>query len=333
MDKIRNAAIILLGIGEKAASEVMKSMSATEVRSIIDAINTVDHVTEEDVVRALNDFFIESNNSSGLDLTAKQQIKNSLMNAIGNNGIGSLIYGDADNKDRWLDLIVEQPMSNIIDLISDEHPQIITAIVIIIFNNISTDCGSKLIKEMPKDMQSQVFKRMTGIGQLSKFAIDTIAKHFQRELEISGKNTIISLNGLDTVANIISYLDSETEKQVMADLTNENKELSEKIQDKMFPFQRLAEMDKKSLQILLSEVKNEELVIALKGVDEHVKEIFMQNMSSKSAEILRDDMEAKGPVKVSQVLDAQKSIIRTAKKLAQEEKIILSSKNNPDIVY
>lgn len=333
MDKIKNAAIILLGVGEKAATEVLKTMSPREVRAIIEAINSMDNITEEDVIRAINDFFIESNNSAGIDFTTKEQIKNSLLSAIGSKGGGAMIHGVNSDKDRWLELVKEQPMETIVDLIQDEHPQVITAIVIIIFNNISSECGTKLIKAMPKEMQNQVFRRMTSIGHISKFGIEAVGHFFQTELESSEKNNIITVDGLETVANIISYLDSETEKQIMTELTNDNKELGEKIQDKIFPFQRLADLDKKSIQVLLSEVKNEDLVIALKGVDEHIKEIFLQNMSQKSAEILRDDMESKGPVKIAAVLDAQKKIIRAAKKLDQEEKIILSNKNNPDVVF
>lgn len=333
MNKIRNAAIIILGIGEKAAAEILKSMDPKEVRAIIEAINSVDTISEEDVLTSLKEFFTESNHDSGIDLSAKERIKSSLMHAMGSKGFGSFLESHTVDKDMWLDLLKDQPPESIVDLIQDEHPQIITAIVIMIFNNISSENGTKLIKAMPKDMQSQVFLRMTNIGYVSRFAIDTLAYYFKTELESSGRNNMITVDGLETVANIISYLDNATETQIMSELTSDNKELGEKIQDKMFPFHRLADLDKKSLQILLNEVKNEDLVIALKGVDEHVKEIFLSNMSVKSAEILRDDMEAKGPVKIAHVLDAQKGIIRTAKKLDQEEKIILSTKNDPDVVY
>ena len=330
MDKMRNAAIILLSVGEKNAAEILKTMNPTEVRAVIEAINTVDNVSEEDVIRALNDFFTESNNGSGIDASSKELIKNSLLNAMGNS---SLIQGLGGDKDEWLELVRTQPVASIVELIQDEHPQVITAIVIVVFNNISSEAGTKLIKSLPKKLQTQVFKRMTSMGSMSRFAIDALSIFFSEELRNSEKNNIISVDGLETVANIISYLDSETEREIMSELTVDNKDLGEKIQDKVFPFQRLADLDKKSLQILLSEAKNEDLVVALKGVDEHVKDIFMHHMSAKSAEILRDDMESKGPVKLAHVLDAQKNIIRLAKKLDEEEKIVLTTKNNPDIVF
>lgn len=333
MSKIKNAAIILLGIGEKAAAEVLKTMDPKDVRAIIEAINSIDNVNEEEVLTALNDFFTESNHSAGIDLRAKDKIKSSLMNVIGASGFSSFTQSDGVDKDLWLDLLRAQPAESIVDLIQDEHPQVITAIVIIIFNNISSENGTKLIKALPKELQNQVFIRMTRIGYISKFAIETLATYFKSELESSHRNNMVTVDGLETVANIVSYLDNETETRIIGELTNNNKDLVEKIQDKMFPFPRLAELDKKSLQILLNEIKNDDLVLALKGVDEHVKEVFLSNMSAKSAEILKDDMETKGPVKIAHVIDAQKNIIRIAKKLDQEEKIILTTKNNPDIVY
>lgn len=333
MDKIRNAAIVLLGLGDKYTTEVLKNMSPKEVRLILEAINNIENITDADVNQALTDFFHESSNSYGVNTAAKEQIKTSILAAVGNKGIGAIIQGIDSEKDKWLELIRLQPTSTIVDLIQDEHPQIITALTIIIFNYISSDYGTKLIKSFPKSLQNQIFKRMTNMSSMSRAAIDSLSIVFEKELQDTAKNSTISLDGLETVANIISYLDSETEHEIMNELTSDNKALGEKIQDKIFPFSRLAELDKKSMQILLKEVKNEDLVVALKGVEEHIKNVFMQNMSTKSAEILRDEMEAKGPVKLAHVLDAQKRIIRIAKKLDEEEKIILSSKNNPGVVF
>jgi flagellar motor switch protein FliG len=218
MDKIRNAAIILLGVGEKSAADIMKTMNPREVRAIIEAINNLDNITEEDVISVMNEFFTESNNSSGLDFNVKEQIKNSLMVALGGKGGAPFMHGVNSDKDHWLDLVKEQPMDSIVDMIQDEHPQVITAIVIVVFNNISSDNGTRLIKAMPKQMQNEVFKRIICIDYVSQFALDTLGKFFQIELETE-KNNIIVVDGLDTVANIISYLDSDTEKQIMTELT------------------------------------------------------------------------------------------------------------------
>lgn len=331
MDRFRKAAIILLGIGEKNASEILKSMNPKEVRLILEAINNIDNVTETDVNQALSDFLNETNNTLGIDIASKDQVRNSILMAVGNKA-GSVFSMIDLEKDKWLELLTEQPVASIVELIQEEHPQIITALVIIIFNYISSDHGTQLIKLLPKDVQKQVFKRMTFLGSMSKVAFDALGIFFYKELVESEQNNVITVDGLETVANIMSFLDSQTENEVLSEIVKDNKALGEKLQDKIFPFNRLAELDKKSLQLLLNEVKNDDLVIALKGVDDNVKNIFMQNMSVKAAEILKDEIESKGPVKLAAVQDAQKRIIRLAKRLDEEEKIILSTKNNPDIV-
>lgn len=331
MDKIRSAAIILLGLGEKYTGDILKTMTPKEVKLILEAINQLDDVTEQEVASALKEFFQQTTGHLGIDTLSKEHVKHSILASVGSSG--GLLQGIDVEKDTWLELVKLQPPEDIVDLMQDEHPQVITALVMIVFNYISSDYGSRLVKAFPKVLQSQIFKRMTGMSTISRFAIDVFAIVFERELQDGEKNSAITLDGLDTVANIISYLDSDTEREIMKEITSENKELGEKIQDKMFPFSRLAEIDNKSMQVLLKEVKNEDLVIALKGVEENVRNIFFQNMSSKSAEILKDEMQTKGPVKLALVLDAQKRIIRIAKKLDEEEKIVLSSKNNSGVVF
>lgn len=332
MDRIRNAAIILLGLGEKNAADILKNMNAKEVRAILNAINTIDSVTDDDVIQALNEFFKESDGAAGIDVVSKEQIKNSILMTVSTNGLDNIIHGIDNEKDKWIGIINDQPPNILVDLIQEEHPQVITAIVIIIFNYISSDYGTKVIRLLTKNLQNQIFKRMSCMGTMSRVGIESLGNFFETEFNMSSSNSVITLDGIETAANIISYLDTATEQQIMTEITNEDKVIGEKIQDRIFPFHRLAELDKKSLQVLLKEVKNEDLLLALKGVDDRVKDIFMQNMSQKAAEILKDEMDSKGPVKISAVHDAQKRIIRLAKKLDEEEKIVLSSKNSPDVL-
>ena len=328
MDKIRNAAIILLGMGDKAAAEILKNLNPREVQSIIEAINDIENVSEKEVVKALNEFFREANNNLGIDVVSKEYIKNSLVSSVGIKGID----GIDSEKIKWIEILKYQPMRNIIEIIQDEHPQIITSLIVILSNQTS-EKASDLIKCMPKDMQNQIIKRMTYISPISTYGIDVLSVFFDKQFEDPDKFSAISVDGVEAVANIISYLDSDTEHEIMNYLSTDNQQLSDLIQDKLLPFDRLAELDGKSLQTLLREIDNDDLAIALKGVDDYVKNAFMKQMSSKSAEILKDDMEVKGPVKMSKVIEAQKKIILEAKKLAKEEKIVLASKNDNDIVF
>jgi flagellar motor switch protein FliG len=329
MDKFKNAAIILLGLGEKCAATILKGMTPPEVQSVIEAINKIDDVTEIDVVKALNEFFKDSNGADGIDLIAKENIKNSIISAVENGRIGGLNENN-NERSKWIEYFKWQPLETIMAIIQEEHPQIIAVIATVILNN---EKASKMLKSLPKPLQTEVIHRMTHLGPISNFAMEALSIFFESQLITSEKYNDISVDGVECVANIISFMDSETEKEIMDELSSKNKTLTEKIQEKILPFERLADLDSKSLQILLKEVSNEDLALALKGADEAVKNAFFKNMSQKSAEILKDDMEAKGPVKIMNVVEAQKRIIVAAKKLHEEEKIILSIKSSSDVVY
>lgn len=325
MDKIRNAAIIILGMGDKCAAEILKNMHPKDVQKIMEVINTIDDVSEEEVIKALNEFFKESNSNIGFDLASKEHIKNTLASVLGLQGFDSLDGHTA----KWLELLKEEPAGNIAELIHEEHPQVITALILII-SHMNNDKASEIIKKLDKSLQNKIILKMTNIGPISAFALEAFSRFFEKELGNSDRYTTISVDGIDAAANIISNLDSQTERDIIQEISTTDKPLAEKIQDKILPFERLSHLDNKSLQILLNEVTSDDLVLSLKGVDEYVKNIFMKNMSVKAAEILQDELESKGPVKLKNVIEAQKRIISIAKKLNQEERIFITTKNDPD---
>ena len=204
MDKIKNAAIIILGMGEKCASEILKNMSPKEVKRIMEAVNSIESVSEKDVILALNSFFKASNNDAGIDFSSKESIRNSLSYVLGMKGVDG---ADGDVA-KWIELLKTQPIHNIVDLIQDEHTQIITA-VIVILTKISSDKASKITKQLPKELQNVIIKKMTTIGPISTYAIDTLSTFFEKRLETSDERyNVISVDGIEAAANIISYLDT-----------------------------------------------------------------------------------------------------------------------------
>lgn len=329
-NKLREAAIVMLGMGEKCATEILKNMTPKEVQRIIEEINKLDNISEKDVIKAINEFFKESSDSSGMDLVAREVLKHSLSTAVEQGKIGSVTDGVDDEQAKWIDLFKIQPVETILTMLQDEHPQIIAVVIVLLLDNFK---GSALVKGLKEDLRNQVIKRIATLGPISTFAMDGLSQLFKSQLNVSEKYNSISVDGLEAVANIMSYLDNDTSRHLIDELGQDNKLLTDKIQEKIMPFEGLAELDQKSLQTLLKEVKNDDLVLALKGVDQHIKDSFLKNMSAKAAEILKDDIENKGPVKVVSVLEAQKRIMVLAKKLADEEKIILTSKSSTDIIY
>lgn len=330
MDKVKQAAIIMLGMGERYAADILKSMDPKKVEEIMEAVNQLGNVTEVDVIKALNDFFKDANNSGGIDIVTREAFKNSIATVVESKKME--IEGGAEyiEKARWIDLFKVQSSDSVYSIVQDEHPQVLAAISALV---LSTEKASRLIKCLPRELQSSVVARMASLGPVSTFGMDSFASLFEHELRDKEKFADISVNGVEAVANIISYLDIESEKQIFEGISSINSELSELIQEEIMPFERLAQLDKRSLQTLLSEVGNEDLVLALKGAETYVKNVFLKNMASKSAEILKDELESKGPVKIANVIEAQKRIVNVAKKLASEDKIIISTKVDSGVVY
>ena len=329
MDKLRNAAIILLGMGDKYAADILKHLNQHEIATIIEQINEIGAVSEYEVIVALNEFFKEVTGGSGIDLVTKAYLKNSLNSAVEHGKMGSLTEGLDSERARWIDQFKQQSVENIVSIIQDEHPQIIAVIATII---LTSEKASKVIKHLPKDVQKNVIIRMTHIGSIAKYSMEAISEFFEMQLINAERYNAITVDGVEAVVKIISHLDGDAERDLLANIADTDKNLYDQIEDKIFPFERLAQLDKKSLQVLLKEAQSEDLVLALKGADDLVKNSFLKNMSQKAAEILKDDMESKGPVKLAAVVEAQKRLVLLAKKLAEEEKIIIPSKNTSDIV-
>lgn len=331
MSSRKNAAIILLGMGENYAAEILKILSHKEVEAIIEVMNNIDDVSEHEVIKALNDFFKETQITSGLNASSENYLRNTLVSAMGSEKADLMIDLDKKSKSttlKGLELLQWQPIHQIVSALQDEHPQIITATLMCIESELS----AQILKSLPKPLSQDVIKRMTHSNPVSQYAMMTLSNYFEEQFTRTEKFKLLTSNGIDLAANIIAQLDVESENEILSSLKKENQEITEKIQDKLFPFDKLAHLDNRSLQTLIAELSNDDLVLALKGADDEVKAIFFKNMAAKAAELLQEDIETKGPVKLSDVLGAQKRIVAVAKKMSKEEKIFLTtSKDNTTI--
>lgn len=327
MDKIKNAAIILLGMGEEYAEQILKNMSKAEVHKIMEVISTLDNVEEEDVIIAIDEFLNKSDHT-GIDIVSKEKIKNTLVSSLGIQGLENIDI----SKSRWIELIKNEPLTSIGELLKDEHPQILTAIIVIL-TQLGSTRATDIMRLQTPEMQTNIIRRISAITPISAYALEALSDFFDNELARSDRYGVVTVDGVDAAANLISNLDSEAERNIINDLSSSDKELADMIQDKLMPFEKLAYLDSKSLQLLLKEINSDDMVMALKGANDHIRNTFMKNMSSKAAEILKDDLDSKGPVKLANVIEAQKKIVQLAKKLSKEEKIILSGKSDSSVVF
>lgn len=321
MSSRKNAAIILLGMGENNAAEILKTLGHKEVESIIEVMNGIDEVREDEVIKALNEFFKETQKISGLHSSASgDYIRNSLVNAIGADKAESMINLEEASKSAdltGLELLKWQSTQQIVDALQDEHPQVIMTALMYVDSEKAAD----ILKQFPKELRTDVIMRMTHCKQISHFALKSLSDYLQEEFTQSEKYKKMASDGVKLAANILSKLDVDTENELLSSMNEEDQELTEKIQEQLFPFESLVDLDGKSLQVLMSEASNEDLVLALKGVDDSTKSAFFKSMSSKNADLVQDDIDSLGPVKLNDVLQAQKRIITLAKQLNDEEKI------------
>lgn len=322
MDRLKNAAIVLLGMGEQYAAEILKNMSHKEVEAIIDIMNNIGDISEQEVFDALNEFFDETQHTTGINVASSEYIRNTLVSAVGEDKAEYIIDETCRPEDlNGIELLKWQPVYVIVDALQDEHPQIIT----VALSSMESEKAAEVLNWFPKDLSKQVVRRMTVLSPVANYAMTTLSEYLEEQFTQTEKFKLITSDGINMAANIIVHLDGETEQEIMSFLTEEDKVLYDKLQDKIFPFEKLTKIDGRGLQTLLAEVENQDLVLALKGAPDTVSRAFYKNMSSKTVDLLKDDMDSLGPVKLEDVEAAQKRIIVLAKKLAQEQKLILPS--------
>jgi flagellar motor switch protein FliG len=220
---------------------------------------------------------------------------------------------------KGFELLKWQPIYAIIDALQYEHPQMITVALLCL----DSDKSAQILQLLPQELSNNVIKRVTNLSPVSSFAMNTLSDYLEEQFTQHEKFKLITSDGVNIAANIISNMDIQSETEVMSYLTQENKATYERIQDKLFPFERLAKFDSRSMQTLMAEIGNDELVIALNGADDSIKDIFFKNMSAKSVDLLKDDLDSAGPAKPQDAIEAQKRIVALAKRLITEEKIYL----------
>lgn len=329
MSTLKNAAIILLGMGESCAAEVLKRLDYKDVEAIIDIMNNMDEVSEEDVIKAVNAFFKETKMLSGLNLSSDNYIRNTLVSAIGNEKAGSLMEESSLMSElKGIELLRWQPLHLIYELLKEEHPQIITVALACL----DSDKAAEIISMLPTELHKDVINRMTQLKPLSQGAMETLSDHLEEQFTQAARFKVLVSDSMKGAADIVSRLDAKTENEIISYLAEKNQDLSQRLQEKLFPFEKLIDFDKRSLQILLNEVDQDILVLALKGTDDTVKNVIFSAMSSKTVDLIEDDMDAMGPVKIEDIIQSQKAVVEKAKLMAMEDKISLPSLNQKNTI-
>jgi len=329
LNATERGALLLLAVGQDRAASVLKNMGPKEVQIVGSAMATMGQITSEMVDIVLEDFIMEIKDETGLGLDSDSYIRNMLTNALGADKAGNIIdriLMGANSKGieqlKWMDV------RSIADLIRLEHPQIIAMILSLL----ESDLAAEVLALLAENQRADIIMRIATMESVQPAAIKELDDMMEKQLTGSDSVKASNIGGVDSAANILNYLEGSLSEEMMEGISEFDGELGQQIQDKMFVFADLINVDDRGIQTLLREVSTDQLLVALRGVNEGLKEKIFGNMSKRAAEMLRDDLEAAPPTKLSEVELAQKDILTIAKKLSESGEMMLGSGGGDELV-
>ncbi len=323
------AAVFLRSIGEADAAEVLKHMSPKEVQRVGQAMATLQNVTREEVQNVLGNFVTTVEQETGLGIGSHDYVRKMLVGALGEDRAGSLLdrilSGSNTNgleQLKWMDA------RGIYEVIRLEHPQIIA----IVCSFLDADQAAEVLSLFPERDQSTILLRIATLDGVQPAALTELNEILEKQFSGNAGAQTTTVGGLKTAADILNFFDSTSEAAIMDKIKESEPDLGQNIEDLMFVFDNLNEVDDRSIQTLMREIQTDQLQMALKGADETLKEKFLRNMSQRAAEMMRDDLEAMGPVRLSDVEGAQKAILAIARNLAEKGEIMLGGGAGDDYI-
>ncbi len=320
LPKVDQAAILLMSLGEADAAEILKHMGPKEVQRLGTAMSQLAHVQQETVEAVLGTFLDEVRTLTGLGMGADSYIRNMLVTALGEDKASGLIDRILlDGSTTGLDTLKWMEPRSVADIIRNEHPQI-QAIVIAYLDS---DQSAEVLALFSEKVRLDIMMRVAALDTVQPGALQELNNILEKQFSGSAASKTRTMGGVKVAAEIMNNLDRSIEADLMDSIKEVDEDMGSQIQDLMFVFDNLIEVDDRGIQALLREVSSEVLIVALKGAEDELQEKIFKNMSSRAAELLRDDLEAKGPVKVSEVEGAQKEILTIARRMAEAGEIML----------
>jgi flagellar motor switch protein FliG len=328
-DGVQRSAILLMSIGEEEAVEVFKHLGPREVQKLGLAMAKLSNVTREQVADVLKKFRTEAEQQTNIGTASDQYVRSVLTRALGNDkasGLIDRILQGSDNSGieslKWMDA------ASVAELIKGEHPQIIATILV----HLDADQAGEVLSALNERLRNDVILRIATLEGVQPAAMRDLNEVLTQILSGTDKLKKSARGGVEAVAEILNNVGGTLEATISSHIREVDPELAQKIQDKMFVFENLMDLDDRGIQLLLREVQSETLVVALKGTSDALREKIFRNMSQRASEMLRDDLEAKGPVRLSEVEAEQREILRIVRRLAEEGQIVMGGKGEEGLV-
>jgi flagellar motor switch protein FliG len=319
-DGMEKSATLLIALGEDHAAEVLKHLSPREVQKLGHAMALQKTVPRARVESVIDEFNQIAEESLSVHVDTDNYIRSVLTKALGDDKASNLISrilhgGETSGIEglKWMDA------PTVADLIKNEHPQIIATILV----HLEHDQASEILNRFTERLRNDVVLRVATLEGIQPAALSELNDAMMRILSGSSNVKRTAMGGVRTVAEILNFIGTANETSVVDAIREYDPDLAQKILDEMFVFENLLDIDDRSIQLIMREVQSDSLILALKGASPDLREKIFKNMSQRAAEMLREDLESKGPVRLSEVETEQKEILKIVRRLADEGQIVL----------
>jgi len=327
VDGVEKSAIFLMTLGENDAAAVLKYLEPKEVQKISAAMIKLKNLNRDEIAEVFRDFIVSASGKTTIGMDSNDYIRNMLIKALGDDKAKGLLDRIMHNSDtsgieslKWMD------PGAVAEMIGNEHPQIIATILV----HLEPDQAADILKMLTERTRNDVLLRISTLDGVQPVALRELNDVLGKLMAGGGTGKKNLQGGVTTAAEILNFMGGTLEAEMMENVRSYDPELAQKIEDKMFVFENLLDIDDRGIQLVLREVQSESLIIALKGTSEELREKIFKNMSKRASEMMREDLEAKGPVKLSEVEANQKEILKIVRRLADEGQIALGSKGEED---
>jgi flagellar motor switch protein FliG len=317
----QKAAIFLMSAGEEFTTYFMKTLDKQTIRKIGQCMPEISNISAEVVNGVMDDFLKTYNQTDTLMISGKEFFASAVRETLGEDD------ADLDLENEPFDNLVHLSPEQLTTAIRGEHPQTIA----LILSYVSDRKAAEVLHLLPEDIRTEVAYRLTDLGDVPMEFVRELDQTIQKNLIATGTSSR-EFDGIEALASILNQVDGATEENIMAYLEKQDADLAQSVRQKMFVFEDLIEFDNKNFREILQNVDSQLLIKALKTASEELKEKVFQNLSQRAAEMLREDMEVMGPVRLRDVEQAQLEILSAAKRLEAEGRVIFPGKGKEDVL-
>ena len=321
MTGVQRAAVLMLLLGEQQAAEIIRFLNPKEVQALGGAMVSVSDLSQEAVNAVLDEFVATIKKQTNLGLGVHDYVETVLQRALGKDKaasvLGRILPGSSS---RGLEILRWMDARSIADMIRSEHPQVVA----IILSVLEPDVAADVLNFLPAEARPEIISRVATLDTVPPSAMKELEQIMNKQFSSNSSTASASMGGIKAASKILNFTKTTPLAGIMSGVTTLDSSLAQKIQDNMFTFDNLVTCDNRSIQTIMRTVEPDLLMVGLKGADEGVRNKFFDNMSSRARSMFIDDMEAKGPMRLADVEEAQKQIMRTARKLSDTGDIVLA---------